>query len=349
MTSVLGLWSTDMGIDLGTANTLVHVRGRGIVLDEPSVVAISKRTGQVLSVGHDARRMLGRTPADIVAMRPLKDGVIADFDHTEQMIKHFIAKVHERDFHVSRPRVVLGIPSGVTEVERRAVLDAAGSAGARESHLLEESMAAAIGAGLPIQEAGGSMVIDIGGGTTEVAVISLGGIVAAQSIRVGGDEMDDAIAQYVRRTFNLLIGERTAEDIKIAMGCAFPPPEERTFNVRGRDLVTGLPKIVEMSTAHVREALTGVLVEIVAAIRATLDATPPELVQDILERGVVLCGGGALLGGLDELIAHEMLLPVVVADEPLTCVARGAGIVLEDIETLGRVLVKPRRMRALRA
>ena len=338
-----------MGIDLGTANTLVHLRGRGVVLDEPSVVAVSKRTGQVLSVGHDARRMLGRTPADIVAMRPLKDGVIADFEHAEQMIKHFIAKVHEREWHVSRPRIVLGIPSGVTEVERRAVLDAAGSAGAREAHLIEECMAAAIGAGLPIQEAAGSMVVDIGGGTTEVAVISLGGVVAARSVRLGGDEMDDAITQYVRRTFSLLIGERTAEDIKIAMGSAFPPPEERTFNVRGRDLVTGLPKVVEMSTAHVREALTGVLVEIIAAIRETLDATPPELAQDVLERGMVLCGGGALLGGLDQLVAHETLIPVVVADEPLACVARGTGIVLDELETLSRVLVKPRRMRALRA
>jgi rod shape-determining protein MreB len=338
-----------MGIDLGTANTLVHLRGRGVVLDEPSVVAVSRRTGQVLSVGHDARRMLGRTPADIVAMRPLKDGVIADFEHAEQMIKHFIAKVHEREWHVSRPRIVLGIPSGVTEVERRAVLDAAGSAGAREAHLIEECMAAAIGAGLPIQEAAGSMVIDIGGGTTEVAVISLGGVVAARSVRLGGDEMDDAITQYVRRMFSLLIGERTAEDIKIAMGSAFPLPEERTFTVRGRDLVTGLPKVVEMTTAHVREALTGVLIEIIAAIRETLDATPPELVQDVLERGMVLCGGGALLGGLDQLIAHETLIPVVVAEEPLACVARGTGIVLDDLETLSRVLVKPRRMRALRA
>ncbi len=348
VTSVLGLWSSDMGIDLGTANTLVHVRGRGIVLDEPSVVAVSRRTGQVLSVGREARRMLGRTPADIVAMRPLKDGVIADFEHTEQMIKHFIAKAHDRDWHVSRPRVILGVPSGVTEVEKRAVLDAAASAGAREAHLIEEPMAAAIGCGLPIQEPGGSMVVDIGGGTTEVAVISLGGIVAAESTRVGGDEMDDAIAQYVRRSFNLLIGERTAEDIKIAMGSAFPLPEERSFDVRGRDLVTGLPKVVEMTTAHVREALTGVLVEIIGSIKSTLDATPPELGHDIMERGIVLCGGGALLGGLDQLIAHETLVPVVVAEDPLTCVARGTGIVLEEIDTLSRVLVKARKMRALR-
>ena len=347
-TTVLGLWSTDMGIDLGTANTLVHVRGRGVVLDEPSVVAVSRRTGQVLSVGHDARSMLGRTPADIAALRPLKDGVIADFEHAEQMIKHFIAKVHDRDWHLSRPRILVGIPSGVTEVERRAVVDAAVSAGAREAHLIEEPMAAAIGAGLPIQAPGGSMVVDIGGGTTEVAVVSLGGMVAGRSVRIGGDEMDGAIAQYVRRTFNLLIGERTAEDIKIAMGSAFPLPEEGTFNVRGRDLVTGLPKVVEMSTAHVREALTEVLVEIIGTIRATLDDTPPELVQDVMERGMVLCGGGALLGGLDQLIAHETLIPVVVAEDPLTCVARGTGTVLEEMETLSRVLVKQRRVRALR-
>jgi rod shape-determining protein MreB len=346
--SVLGLWSSDMGIDLGTANTLVHVRGRGIVLDEPSVVAVSKRTGQVLSVGSDARKMLGRTPADIVALRPLKDGVIADFEHTEQMIKHFIAKAHNRAWHVSHPRVVVGIPSGVTEVERRAVLDACSSAGAREAHLIEEPMAAAIGAGLPIQEPGGSMIVDIGGGTTEVAVVSLGGIVAAESARVGGDEMDLALVAYVRRNLNLLIGERTAEDIKIAMGSAFPPAEERSFTVRGRDLMSGLPKVVEMTTAHVREALTGCLVEIVRAIKRTLEATPPELVNDIMERGIALCGGGALLDGLDQLVAHETLMPVYVAPDPLTCVVRGTGIVLEEIDVLRRVLVRGQRARALR-
>src|ERR1700730_4075557 len=296
LSSVLGLWSADVGIDLGTANTLVHVRGRGIVVDEPSVVAVSKRTGQVLAVGTEARRMLGRTPADIVAMRPLRNGVIADFEHTEQMIRHFIARAHNRDWHVSHPRVVIGIPSGVTEVEKRAVTDAATMAGAREAHLIEEPMAAAIGAGLPIQSAGGSMVVDIGGGTTEVAVISLGGVVAATSARGGGDEKGRAIVQYVRRSMGLLIGERTAEDIKIAMGSAFPMAQERSFLVRGRDLITGLPKTVEMSTEHVREALSGVLVDIVRAVRSTLDATPPELVEDIIERGMVVCGGGAFLG-----------------------------------------------------
>ena len=348
LSSVLGIWSSDMGIDLGTANTLVHLRGRGIVLNEPSVVAVSKRTGQVRAVGGDARRMLGRTPADIVALRPLRDGVIADFDHTESMIKYFIARAHDRAWHVSRPRVVLGVPSGVTEVEKRAVTDAATSAGAREAHLIEEPMAAAIGAGLKVQEAGGSMVVDIGGGTTEVAVISLGGMVAATSVRVGGDEMDDALVAYVRRQLGLLIGERTAEDIKIAVGSAFPTPEERTFTVRGRDLVSGLPKTVEMTSAHVREALAPVLVEIVAAVKGTLDATPPELVQDLMERGIVLAGGGALLAGLDQLIAHETLLPVLVAQDPLTCVVRGTGIVLEEIDTLNRVLVRTRRARALR-
>jgi rod shape-determining protein MreB and related proteins len=348
LASVLGIWSADVGIDLGTANTLVHVRGRGIVLNEPSVVAVSKRTGQVLSVGTEARRMLGRTPADIVAMRPLRDGVIADFDHTEQMIKHFIAKAHNRAWHVSHPRVVLGIPSGVTEVEKRAVTDAATMAGAREAHLIEEPMAAAIGAGLPIQEAVGSMVVDIGGGTTEVAVISLGGVVSATSARVGGDEMDDAIAQYVRRTMGLLIGERTAEDIKIAMGSAFPIPEERSFVVRGRDLITGLPKTAEMTTAHVREALTPVLIDIVRAVRSTLDATPSELLEDIMHRGMVVCGGGALLAGLDQLLAHETLVPVRIAADPLTCVVRGTGLVLEEIDTLNRVLLRTRRVRALR-
>ena len=344
-----GFGGRDMAVDLGTANTLVHVRGRGIVLNEPSVVAVSKRTGQVLSVGTEARRMLGRTPADIVAMRPMRDGVIADFEHTEQMIRHFIARAHNRAWHISHPRVVIGIPSGVTEVEKRAVTDAATMAGAREAHLIEEPMAAAIGAGLPIQSAGGSMVVDIGGGTTEVAVISLGGVVAATSARVGGDEMDDAIVQYVRRTMGLLIGERTAEDIKIAMGSAFPLAEERSFVVRGRDLITGLPKTVEMSTEHVREALSGVLVDIVRAVRSTLDATPPELVEDIIERGMVVCGGGALLAGLDRLLAHETLMPVRVAEDPLTCVVRGAGIVLEEIDTLNRVLLRTRRARALRS
>jgi rod shape-determining protein MreB len=301
-----------------------------------------------LSVGTEARRMLGRTPADIVAMRPMRDGVIADFDHTEQMLRHFFARAYNRAWHVSHPRVVIGIPSGVTEVEKRAVTDVATMAGAREAHLIEEPMAAAIGAGLPVQSAAGSMVVDIGGGTTEIAVISLGGVVAATSVRVGGDEMDDAIVQYVRRHMGLLIGERTAEDIKIAMGSAFPMAEERSFVVRGRDLITGLPKTVEMSTAHVRDALSGVLVDIVRAVRSTLDATPPELIEDIIERGMVVCGGGGLLAGLDQLLAHETLMPVRVAEDPLTCVVRGTGIVLEEIDTLNRVLLRTRRARALR-
>src|SRR5216684_979376 len=349
LTSVLGIWSADVGIDLGTANTLVHVRGRGIVVNEPSVVAVSKRTGQVLSVGTEARRMLGRTPADIVAMRPMRDGVIADFDHTEQMIRHFIARAYNRAWHISHPRVVIGIPFGVTEVEKRAVTDVATMAGAREAHLIEEPMAAAIGAGLPVQSAAGSMVIDIGGGTTEVAVISLGGIVAATSQRVGGDEMDEAIVHYVRRNMGLLIGERTAEDIKIAMGSAFPMAQERSFLVLGRDLITGLPKTVEMTTAHVREAVSGVLVDVVRAVRTTLDSTPSELIEDIIERGIVVCGGGALLAGLDQLIAHETLMPVRVAEDPLTCVVRGTGIVLEEMDTLNRVLLRTRRARALRS
>lgn len=345
---MLGIWSSDMGIDLGTANTLVHVRGRGIVLDEPSVVAVSRRTGEVLSVGTDARRMLGRTPADIAALRPLAAGVIADFEGTEHMIRHFIARAYDRDWHISHPRVVIGVPTGVTEVERRAVMDAAASAGAREAHLIEEPMAAAIGAGLPVQEPTGVLVADIGGGTTEVALISLGGVVAAESCRVGGDEMDLALMAYVRRTLGLLIGERTAEEIKIVMGSAFPLAEERTFNVRGRDLVTGLPKTVEMTTENVREALAPVLVRIIAAIRSTLEGAPTELVHDVGNRGIVLCGGGALLAGLDRLVAHETLMPALVAEDPLRCVVRGTGRVVEDLDTLGRLLIRERRARVLR-
>lgn len=348
LTSVLGIWSADIGIDLGTANTLVHVRGRGIVVNEPSVVAVNKRSGHVIAVGAEARRMIGRTPVDITATRPLRDGVIANFEQTEQMIRHFIARASNRAWFVMHPRVVIGIPSGVTELEKRAVTDAATTAGGREAHLVEEPMAAAIGAGLPVRSAGGSMIVDIGGGTTEVAVISIGGVVAGTSLRVGGDEMDEAIVQYVRRSMGLLIGERTAEDIKIAMGSAFPLPEEHSFLVRGRDLITGLPKTIEMTTAHVREALSGVLVDIVRAVKSTLDATPPELIDDIMQRGIVVCGGGALLSGLDRLLAHETLLPVRIAEDPLTCVVRGTGIVLEELDHLERVLLKPRKMRALR-
>jgi rod shape-determining protein MreB len=346
--SLLGLWSSDMGIDLGTANTLVHVRGQGIVLNEPSVVAMSRPNNIVLAVGSDARKMLGRTPSDIVAIRPLKDGVIADFDVTEQMIKYFIAKVHNRSWHVSRPRAVLGVPSGVTEVEKRAVTDAAIHAGCREAYLVEEPMAAAIGAGMPIQEATGSMVVDVGGGTSEVAVISLGGIVASRSIRVGGDEMDQAIVQYVRRNFNLLVGDRTAEDIKIAMGSAYPMAEDKKFHVRGRDLMTGLPKTVEMTTVQVREALQETVQLIVETVKETLEATPPELITDIMDRGVVLAGGGALLRGLDELLSHETMMPVYVSEDPLTTVARGTGLVLEELRALKRVVITSQKAKALR-
>src|ERR1700682_5676907 len=346
--SVLGLWSSDMGIDLGTANTLVHVRGQGIVLNEPSVVAMSKPSNVVLSVGTEARKMLGRTPADIVAMRPLKDGVIADFDVTEQMIKYFIAKVHNRSWHISRPRAVLGVPSGVTEVEKRAVTAAPIPAGCREAYLVEEPMAAAIGAGLPIQEATGSMIVDIGGGTSEVAVVSLGGIVASKSIRIGGDEMDQGIVQFVRRNFNLLIGDRTAEDIKIAMGSAYPLPEDKQFHVRGRDMMTGLPKTVEMTTIQVREALADTVAAIVTTVKETLEDTPPELITDIMDRGVILAGGGALLRGLDELLAHETMMPVYVAEDPLTTVVRGTGLVLEELDTLKRVVITSQKAKALR-
>lgn len=337
-----------MGIDLGTANTLAHVRGRGIAVNEPSVVAVNKRTGHVIAVGNEARRMLGRAPADIIVTRPVRDGVIANFEQTEQMIRHFVAHSHDHAWPVMPSRVVIGIPCGVTELERRAVSDVATMVGAREAHLVEQPMAAAIGAGLPIQAAGGCMIVDIGAGTTEVAVISLGGLVAATSSRTGGDEMDHAIVQYTRRSLGLLIGERTAEDIKIAMGSAVAPPEERSFLIRGRDLITGLPNTVEMTTAHVREALSGVLVEIVRAVKSTLDATPSELIDDITERGIMVCGGGGLLPGLDQLIAHETLMPVRIAEDPLTCVVRGTGIVLEDMDAFERVLLKPRKVRALR-
>jgi len=345
---ILGYRSSDMGIDLGTVNTLVHVRNRGIVLNEPSVVVVSKRTNQILAVGQEAKRMLGRTPGDIVAIRPLKDGVIADFDHTEQMIKYFITKAHNQTWHISRPRVVLGVPSGVTEVEKRAVNDAALSAGAREAHLIEEPMAAAIGAGLPIQEPSGSMIVDIGGGTSEVAVISLGGIVASKSIRIAGDEMDEAIMQYARRHFNLLIGERTAEEIKINMGSACPVIEEKRFPVRGRDLLSGLPKVVEMTTVQVREALSEVVYQIIDAVKSTLEITPPELITDIMDRGIILCGGGALLKGLDRLMAKETGMPVYIADDPLTSVARGTGIVLDELDSLRRVLIASQKAKSLR-
>ena len=329
---LLGRFSRDMGIDLGTANTLVHVRGRGIMLREPSVVAIDRDTKKVLAVGEGAKRMLGRTPGSIVALRPLKDGVIADFEQTEKMLRYFIDKVTRRSL-LSAPRVVVGIPSGVTEVERRAVLDATRKAGAKEAYVIEEPMAAAIGAGLPIVEPTGSMIVDIGGGTTGVAVISLGGIVTSRSIRIAGDELDEAIVAYVRRTYNLYIGDRMAEDAKFAVGSAFPSDEQRTMDVRGRDLLSGLPRSATITLDETRDAIQEPLNAIVEAVKVTLETCPPELAADIMERGIVLAGGGALLHGLDRLISRETSMPVHIAEDPLSCVVIGTGRVLESIET----------------
>jgi rod shape-determining protein MreB and related proteins len=345
----LGLFSRDIGIDLGTANTLVHVRDRGIVISEPSVVAIDARSRQVLAIGAEAKRMLGRTPASIIAVRPLRDGVISDFDVTEQMIKYFVHRVHDRVGLIPRPRMLLGIPSGVTEVEKRAVRDAAFNSGARWARLIEEPMAAAIGAGLPVAEPTGSLIVDIGGGTTEVAVISLGGIVISRSIRVGGDEMDEDVIAYARREYNLLVGERTAEDIKIAIGSAYPGPhDEQHVVLRGRDLLTGLPRTVEMSADQVREALEGSVQLIVDTIKDTLEEAPPELVADIMDQGIVLAGGGALLQGLDRRVQEATQMPVVIAEDPLTCVVRGTGLVLEDLRVMERTLVAETYSRAPR-
>jgi rod shape-determining protein MreB and related proteins len=347
---LLGLLSHDVGIDLGTANTLVTVRNRGIVISEPSVVAMDTRSKRVLAIGAEAKRMVGRTPANIVAIRPLRDGVISDFDVTEQMIRYFIAKVHDRYARLPRPRVLVGIPSGVTEVEKRAVRDATINAGARWARLIEEPMAAAIGAGLPVSEPSGSLIVDIGGGTTEVAVVSLGGIVVSRSVRIGGDEMDTDIVSFARREYNLLMGERTAEEIKIAVGSAYPDDkaDERTVTFRGRDLLTGLPRSVEVGGDQIREALEPSIVQIVEAIKETIEETPPELVADIMDQGIVLAGGGALLGGLDRRVAEATQMPVHIADDPLTCVVRGTGRVLEDLDTLERVLVSEQYTRAPR-
>jgi rod shape-determining protein MreB len=331
-------FSRDMAVDLGTANTLVHVKGRGIILVEPSVVAYDKASGKILSVGADAKKMIGRTPGSIVAVRPLKDGVIADFDVTEAMLRHFIQKVHNRK-NLVRPRVVICVPSGVTEVERRAVFEATLQAGAREVYLIEEPMAAAIGAGLPIQEPTGNMVVDIGGGTTEVAVISLGGIVTCNSIRIGGDEFDEAIMNHVKKEYNIMIGERTAEEIKIQIGSAYPVGDEEDAEVRGRDLLTGLPKNVILSSEEIRMAIEETLSAIVMAIKGTLEKTPPELSSDIMDRGIVMTGGGSLLHGLDERIKQETGMPVHVTDDPLICVAMGSGIALSEINTLRKVLI----------
>ena len=329
--------SRDMGIDLGTANTLVYVRGRGIVLREPSVVAIDRQHGKALAVGEEAKQMIGRTPGNITAIRPLLDGVIADFDVAEQMLKYFIKRVQERRGPFP-PRMIIGVPSGVTGVERRAVMDAAMQAGAREVFLIEEPMAAAIGAGLPVAEATGSMVVDIGGGTTEVAVIALGGIVISQSIRVAGDELSESVATYMKKVHNLSIGERTAEEIKIRLGSAYPRPDETSMEVRGLNLISGLPRTVTITSSEIREAMTEPVSAIVDAVRDTLERTPPELAADIIDRGIVLAGGGALLQGLDELISHETEVPVHIAEDPLSCVVLGTGKVLEEFQTLRRVL-----------
>jgi rod shape-determining protein MreB len=335
---VIGKYSRDLGIDLGTANTVVFARGEGIVLREPSVVALDKSSNRVLALGNEAKRMLGRTPGNIVAIRPMRDGVIADFEVTEVMLRHFIKKILNNRYFI-KPRIVVGVPSGITGVERRAVLDAVMHAGAREAFLIEEPMAAAIGANLPISEPYGSMIVDIGGGTTEVAVIALGGIVIAKSIRVAGDEMDEAIVNQCRKNYNLLIGERSAEEIKIQLGSAYPSQEESTIEVRGRDLVTGLPKTFTISAAEVRDALLEPVTIVVDAIRMTLEKTPPELAADIMDRGVVLAGGGALLRGLDKYLSQETDLSVFVVDDPLSSVAYGTGKVLEEIDLLKRVLV----------
>src|SRR5690348_14371204 len=329
----------DMAVDLGTANTLIYVRGHGIVLNEPSVVAVNVRDGRPLSVGLEAKRMIGRTPAHIQAIRPLKDGVIADFEICEKMLKYFITKVHPRRLSL-HPRMVICVPSGITRVEQRAVQDAAENAGARKpAYIIPEPMAAAIGAGLPIQEPTGNMIVDIGGGTTEVAVISLGGVVTSQSIRVGGDELDDAIIQYIKKEYSLALGERTAEEVKIALGSAWPLEEELFAEIRGRDLVTGLPKTIVTSTDEIRKALDEPVASVVDAVKVTLDKTPPELAADIMEQGIVLTGGGALLHGLDARLHSETGMPIVVGDNPLHSVAIGSGQCLEEFEALKQVLI----------
>jgi len=333
----------DMAVDLGTANTLVYVRGRGIVLNEPSVVAVNQDNGAILAVGAEAKKMIGRTPGNIVAIRPLKDGVIADFDTTERMLRYFIQKVHRRRY-LAKSRIVVCVPSGITGVEQRAVKDAGYAAGARKVYIIEEPMAAAIGAGLPIHEPTGNMVVDIGGGTTEVAVISLGGIVVAQSIRTGGDELDQAIINWVKREFSLLLGERTAEEIKMAIGSACRLPDDVDAEIRGRDLATGLPKTILVSADDIRKALEEPVNAIINAIKSTLDKTPPELASDLMDRGIVLTGGGALLRGLDERLRQETNMPIHIAEQPLNAVAIGSGKCIEEFEALEKVLIsEPRR------
>ncbi len=342
MSNALTFLGRDMAVDLGTANTLVYVRGRGIVLNEPSVVALNTNNGQIVAVGVEAKRMIGRTPGNIVAVRPLKDGVIADFDVTERMLRYFIQKIHRRT-HLAKPRLVVAVPSGITGVEQSAVKEAGHQAGARRVYIIEEPMAAAIGAGLPIHEPTGNMVVDIGGGTTEVAVISLGGIVTSQSIRIGGDEMDQAIITFGKKEYSLMLGERTAEEIKMALGSAFPSDDEPHAEIRGRDLVSGLPKTVVISAAEVRRAIEEPVNLIVDAVKNTLDKCPPELAGDVMDRGIALTGGGALLRGLESRIREETGMPVQVADNPLESVVLGTGKCVEDFETLRQVLVPDTR------
>ena len=339
------MFGKDMGIDLGTANTLVYVRGKGIVVNEPSVVAVNTNTNEVLAVGNEAKEMIGRTPGNIIAIRPVKDGVIADFAITQAMLRYFIDKAYTRSLFGPKPRVIICVPSGVTEVEKRAVVEAAIAAGARgrEAYLIEEPVAASIGAGLPVEEPTGSMIVDIGGGTSEVAVISLGGIVTSTSLRVAGDDLDAYIAAYIKKEYNLAIGDRTAEEIKLTIGSAYPKDVLEEMDIRGRDLVTGLPKTVTITSDEMLKAIHDPVHEIIDTIRQTLEATPPELAADVMETGITLTGGGALLSGLDRLIAEETGMPVNIADEPLNCVVKGTGIVLEKIDKLKGVLISPRK------
>ncbi|MGI6364353.1 MAG: rod shape-determining protein [Bacillota bacterium] len=337
--------SQDIGIDLGTANTFVYVKGKGIVVREPSVVAIQKTKDKdiILAVGEEAKQMIGRTPGNIVAIRPMKDGVIADFDITQEMLRHFISQAYRRSWFRRKPRVVVCVPSGVTAVEERAVKEATIQAGARDVHLIEEPMAAAIGAGLPVAEPSGSMILDVGGGTTDVAIISLGGIVTHRSIRIGGDDLDEAIIHYIKRKYNLMIGERTAEDVKITIGSALPENPDQTMEIRGRDMVSGLPKTLKLTAGEINAAMKDPINAIIEAIKITLEKTPPELAADIMDRGIVMTGGGALLDGFDRLISRETGMPVVVADDTLDCVVLGAGKVLKQLNLLKRISLNNRR------
>jgi rod shape-determining protein MreB len=337
---IMGMFTYDLGIDLGTANTMVFMRNQGIVVSEPSVVAINKRTKEVLAVGKDARKMIGRTPANIAAIRPLKDGVISDFDTTQAMIHHFIKRAHAyfgKSFKLPRPRVIVGVPSSVTEVERQAVIDAAKTAGAREVFIVEEAMAAAIGAGLPIEDASGSMIVDVGGGTTDIAVFSLGDIVVDNTVKIAGDEMDQDIINYVRDKYNILIGERTAEDLKIAIGSASPMKKEKSMSLQGRDLLTGLPKSIDFSSIEVREAMMASISQITEAVKDAIEDTPPELLKDLLTSGIYLAGGGSLIVGLDKYWESELNLPVKITEDPMSAVARGTSQMLDHIELLERV------------